>query len=424
MIDLNKKRLLILGGTYQHIKIVEAAHSMGIITYVLDYLDKKHSPAKMISDYSFEIDIFDVNQILKLCRENHIDGVVGPYLDPVQKPYYEICSQMGYPCFGNAEQHNILTDKKLFKQFVAKHGGNIIKSYNVDSTYASLEFPVLVKPCDSRGSRGQKICYNQFELEEAVKYSYEYSKTHDVMIEKYMGKENDCQIVYVVINGEPVLYRIGDRYLGEEEYGMDKVCIAEICPSKKLNRYKNALFEKVEKVIKALQLYNAPVFLQSFIEEDKVLMYDPGLRFPGDEYDLVYKKISRVDFPKAFVYFALTGEFPSSLYRDIKNFSFNKITAMLLPNLRPGVIAIIEGIDAVNSIEGVITSNWFFLEGDTVFETHDVRQRFCEIVIEADNVEQMKRIIDRVNDSIKVFDNYGNDMVISKFDSKILNRYL
>lgn len=51
------EKLLILGGSYQHKKIVYAAKRMGLKTYVTDYNPIEKSPAKRIADVSLSIDI-------------------------------------------------------------------------------------------------------------------------------------------------------------------------------------------------------------------------------------------------------------------------------------------------------------------------------------------------------------------------------
>lgn len=53
-----KDSIMILGGANLHCKLVEAAHQMGKETVVVDNI--KNSPAKLISDYSYDIDpVFD-----------------------------------------------------------------------------------------------------------------------------------------------------------------------------------------------------------------------------------------------------------------------------------------------------------------------------------------------------------------------------
>lgn len=53
------KKILILGGTAQQIKLVEAAKKMGVYTIVTDYL--VDSPAKKVADEAWMLNIKDVD---------------------------------------------------------------------------------------------------------------------------------------------------------------------------------------------------------------------------------------------------------------------------------------------------------------------------------------------------------------------------
>ena len=280
------KKILVLGGTYQHRKIVKRAREYGIETYVTDYLPLELSPAKMMADHQYMINITDIDELVKLCKKEQIDGVLAPYLDVTQKPYQKLCEIMNYPCFGNAFQHHILTNKEAFKKFCVNNGADIIQSFTIQQIDDDeIEYPVLIKPVDSRGSRGQSICNSRDEALEGIKFALKESASGDILVEKYMGNENDLQLVYFVINGEPYLYKVEDRYLGSMENGLDKLCIATIAPSRHYNTFCGTADLKIRQMIRNLGLKNSPVFIQCFMDGETARVYDPGIRMPGDDYD-------------------------------------------------------------------------------------------------------------------------------------------
>ena len=81
------KKLLILGGINLHSKVVLAAKEMGYFTGVVDYLSPNDSPAKMISDAHYEINVFDTKSIIDLCKNENYTGVLNTHIDPCQSPY-------------------------------------------------------------------------------------------------------------------------------------------------------------------------------------------------------------------------------------------------------------------------------------------------------------------------------------------------
>ncbi|NBK94271.1 hypothetical protein D5278_20355 [bacterium 1XD21-13] len=428
-INLKGKKILILGGAYQHLKIVEKAREMEIITYVTDFLEVEKSPAKQLADYQYMYNVTDIDALFTLCQREHIDGIIAPYLDITQKPYQVLCEKLGFPCFGNKKQFQILTDKNNFKEFCENFGGDIIPYYResdiLDEKICNekVKFPILIKPCDSRGSRGQSICYNRNEAIKAIHFAKSESFSKNIVIEEYMRSDNDLQLVYIVIDGEPILVRVEDRYLGNKGTGLDKLSIASIEPSIYEQEYREFVNEKTISMIKALGLKNSPVFLQGFWDGETVRFYDPGIRLPGDEYDRIYKSVTGIDLPELMIWFALTGKMSSKVGKKIKYAKINKATAMLYLAVKPGKIIKIEGLEEIKANACILAFFQMYKEGDTVFAYNNVKQRFGEVDIECEGFEQLQKVIDWLFDTLHVFDEKGEDMLFAKFDTEILEKY-
>lgn len=424
--DFKNKKLLILGGAYQHIKIVKAAKELGIKTYVTDFLPIEKSPAKQIADVPLMYNITDIDNLIEFCKQEHIDGVIGPYLDVTQIPCLKICEKLGLPCFGTPDQHDILTNKLRFKEFCKEHGADIIESYTPEDVLnhpEKVNFPILVKPSDSRGSRGQTICYNKQDVAYAIEQAKTFSNSGGIIIEKYMSKSDDIQLVYMVINKKPVLVRVEDRYTGSHDGHFNKLCIATIDPSKNDVKYRRNCDEKVKSMIKSIGLTNSPVFIQAFIDGDTARLYDPGIRFPGDDFDDLYKVITGIDIPKMLVEFSLTGNFSEDFAEKIKNARLNKPAAMILPCLKPGKIKKILGYNELKQNKKVISCSKSYDAGDEVLETRDVRQRFGEFCIVCENMQDLKNTIDEIFNKLEVLDETGQNMLIEKFNTNTLKEY-
>lgn len=421
------KNLLVLGGAYQHRKIVEAAHRMGIRVVVTDYLDRSISPAKQIADADFMVNVTDVDGLVKLCIEESIDGVIAPYLDITQRPYQELCEKMNYPCFGNQEQNQILTDKALFKEFCIAHDADVITSYTEEDILEDrhVQYPILIKPTDSRGSRGISVCSGKEDAIIGINLAKAESSTGNIIIEQYLENCDDLQLAYIVVDGEPRLLKVEDRYLGEKGKGFDKLCIATIAPSYLRDRYIQIADEKVKHVIRKMGLKNAPVFIQAFFDGTVVRLYDPGLRLPGDDYDVALRAATGIDVAEWMVHFALTGSFPQSTNLLLKEIEKdNHLIAMILPCLKAGgTITQILGLDDVIHIPEVVSYSCAYRVGNTVEKTNNVKQRFGEFVICCEDADHLKCTIDRLFESLSVLDEHGYEMLIEKFDTSLINNY-
>lgn len=427
MIDLKGKKLLVVGGAFQHCKVVEAAHELGVEVIVDDYLPLEKAPAKQLADKYYTHNITDIDGIVEMCREEHIDGVIALCLDACQRPYQKICEKLKVPCFGTKEQFHILTDKIAFKRFCIENGVDVIPEYDVNiflnpsDDLKTVEYPVLVKPCDSRGSRGSTVCNNYDEVRNAIEAASSESSNGTVLIEKYMGNKKDLCITYIIINGKAYLTRVGDRVLGSIEDKMERVSMLGMAPSQYTQIYVDNVNSRVIGMLEQLGLENAPVFMQGFLDGNTIRFYDPGLRFPGAEYERLYERVHDVSLIKPLIEFALTGKISDYTHVLTNGYLQNgKKTPYLLISLRPGKIAKISGVEEIQSHPAVVAMNTRYQVGDQVGEHYNVNQRFCEIDLLCDNMCHLSDTIAWIYNTLIIEDEDGNNMVFSKLSDSQL----
>lgn len=419
------KRILILGGSFQHCKVVEAAHRLGLTAYVTDYLE--NSPAKEIADVALMYDVKNVDEIVRFCRAEHIHGVVSISLDPCQVPYQAICEKLGLPCFGTKEQFRILTDKVAFKECCRKYGVDIIDTYSLKElemyqTSGRIEeiLPVLVKPADSRGSRGQTVCRVAEELDSAVENACKESAVGDVVIEKYMEKKEDFTASYLFMEGKAILVRTGDRYVGGEEGGLDRVAIASASPSKHAAMYWNNVHGRFVRMLNGIGIKNGPVFFQGFVDGNTVRLYDPGYRFSGGEYERLFQLATNIDLVQMLVQFAITGKFENIIQEtDISHLNGMRIM-QLCPTLKPGKIHKIYGAEEILAHEDVITFSPRYAEGDSVPECSDLRRRYAEICTLCKTREKEKEALRFIQDKLIIEDEAGDSLICDMLDTDLL----
>jgi biotin carboxylase len=414
------KKLLLLGGASQHCKVVQAAREMGVYVLCVDYLED--SPAKLLSDEAYLIDVKNIDEIVKLCRLNNVDGVLNVCLDPCQIPYHQICSTLGLPCYGDEQQFSIMTNKKTFKNYCHQNGVDTIPEYSeyelMNNTAENIEFPLIVKPADSRGSRGQIICDNIDETRAAIPVSRKESSNGDVVIEQYMGHLSDFMVSYLIIDGEPHLIRASDRYLGNTEDGLEKVAIAAVTPSIYTQLFLDYVNDTVKKMIRRLGIKYGPFFMQGFVKDNTVLFYDPALRFPGSDFALSYKAITKINLMRMLIQFALTGTISGNC-REIEDHLFldGHYAVSLYPTVRAGTVHKILGMEKIGNMNNVISVFQRYKAGDQIEKTGDVRQRFCSVDMIAPNLNTLLESIHRVQECLEVKDENGKELLIGKMNT-------
>lgn len=413
--NLKGKKLLILAGAGVHNKVVRAAKEMGIYTIVTDYLPD--SPAKELADESWMLNIMDVDGIVKKCKEEHIDGVMNFCIDPAQKPYLEICERLNLPCIGTRKTFDILTDKRKFKDYCVEHGVDVIPEYTEEDILAeNVEYPIFIKPTNSRGSRGQTICYSKKEAIAGIAIAKAESSDKGFVCEKYMGNHQDIGSAFFVVNGEPHLVKFGDRYLGREEDNLNKQVICTKLPSDSSIMFQKYVMNRVKKMIKSLGIKFGPVFLQGFVDGNTIRYYDPAQRMPGGDYDVILEKTTGFSTVRSWITFALTGDIDSSVGNPEKVYRLNGGTALLLTiTVRPGKVQKIIGLEEVLKMPYTVYGRQIIPEGAEIPNTGDIAQRVAAIGLYIKEDEDIQACVNSVYNIYKVLDENGNSMIVSKF---------
>lgn len=416
MEKLKGKRLLVLGGAVQCLKVVETAKDMGIYTIVTDI--SENGAAKQAADLQLPYSVTDSDSIIAWCKKNPVDGIINFCIDYAQITHQKLCAAFDFPCYGNAEQYRILTDKTAFKAFCIENGVDVIPEFDEDNLDA-VEFPVLVKPAESSGSRGTTVCGNQDELAEALIAAKAESKNGKALIEKYMYGCRDFSMSYIIINGEPYLTRTLDRFVGRPEDNLQRQCICARCPSVNTELYLEKAHHKVVRMLKNLGLKNAAVFMQGFIDGDQFRFYDPGIRFSGAEYERMLKAATGVDVVKAFVGYAL-GAPLSPLAEQLQNDVFRlngKCGLQLFVDAYPGTIAEVSGVEFISTLPGVVKIIQKHNLGYVVPDSGDVKQRLFEIVTVTENSkEEVSKVLQKIKENLSVKDAQRKELLTPMID--------
>lgn len=188
-----QKRIMLLGGIRYLLPVIKIAHDLGYYVITADYLPD--NIAHKYSDEYVNVSIIDKEAVLKVAREKHIDGVLSYGVDPGVVSAAYVAEQMGLPFQCSYKAACILQDKSLFRQFLQENGFNCPKKVdfkNVDEAIANvdvLEYPIIVKPVDSAGSKGVSKVDNKLAFREACRYAFDNSLSGHIIVEQFLEAE-------------------------------------------------------------------------------------------------------------------------------------------------------------------------------------------------------------------------------------------
>lgn len=185
------KKLLLLGGSRYLVPVIEKAHELGLYVITCDYLPE--NVAHKYSDEYCNVSIIDKEAVLNCAQKLKIDGVMSFACDPGVVTASYVAEKLGLPFQGSYESTAILQDKGLFRKFLTENNFNVpnAKRYiNSEEPFQDLDFfnwPVIVKPVDSAGSKGVTRVDNPDDLLAAIQIAMNSSHDGAFIIEDFLN---------------------------------------------------------------------------------------------------------------------------------------------------------------------------------------------------------------------------------------------
>ena len=195
------KKLLLLGGAQYLLPVIEEAHKLGLYVITCDYLPD--NIAHKHSDEYRNVSIIDKDAVLSTARELGIDGIMSFACDPGVVTAAYVAEKLGLPFAGSYEAVSILQNKGRFRRFLTENGFNVpwAKSYTESAEAladsAGFNWPMIVKPVDSAGSKGVTRVDSPDALPDAIEHAKAFSICGDFIIEEFItqqgfSSDTDC----------------------------------------------------------------------------------------------------------------------------------------------------------------------------------------------------------------------------------------
>lgn len=190
---------------------IETAKKLGYYTALCDYLTD--NPGQYAAEQFYLVSTTDKEAVLEVARKEQIQGVLAYASDPAAPTAAYVAEKMGLP--GNPyESVEILCNKDRFRNFLAANGFVAPQAKGYASAEEairdkdSFDYPVIIKPVDSSGSKGATVLHTEEGLREALEFAFSYSRSHRIIIEHYIEKKHPYLIGgdIFIENGQIVLW--------------------------------------------------------------------------------------------------------------------------------------------------------------------------------------------------------------------------
>ncbi len=419
--DLKNKKLLLLGGSAFAKDIKRYSNEKGFSLFSIGR--NKNAEYMKIADKSYNIDFMSFSEVAKIIDKNKIDGFFCGAAEESINAAISLSELSGVPFYTNRKQWDELSDKEKFKKHLRKFGIGVIPEYNVKDFLANEEYtkslyPVLVKPVDGSGAKGISICYNYKQFYDNYHIALESSVTKRAMLEKYLVNMDDVFIRYHIQDFSYSISSSFDKYTTSSNGSILKYPIAYLHPSKHLKNYLNNVDLKMQELFKSLRIKNGVITLQAFVDQDSnFYFYEAGYRLGGSQSYIFTDIINQSNSLHYMINLALSNSMSDENIKMKDNPFFKQSCCNLYFPVKSGKIDKIIGLKELYGMSEVLNITEFYKEGDYVKKSNSLDQVCFRMHIMAENPFILSSIISKVNTTLKVLNEDGENMIIEYFNN-------
>lgn len=395
------KKLMLLGGMRYLIPVIEAAHKLGVYVITCDYLPD--NIAHKYSDEYCNVSILEKDKVLEQARKLKIDGILSFACDPGVVTAAYVAEKMGLPTSGPFESIEILQNKGKFRKFLTENNFNVpvAKQYtDIETALNDIEmfnWPVIVKPTDSAGSKGVTKVVKKSELRDAINYALKFSHSNEFIIEDFLekiGDSSDCDSFSV--DGEL-------KFVSFSAQKFDENCenpytpAAFTWPASISKEHQEELTNEIQRLLKLLDMKNSIYNIETReCTNGKAYIMECSPRGGGNRLAEMIRYMTGVDMITNIVKSALGMELDVIEQKELKD----HWAEIILHSEKEGTF---EKLWISEEISSNIVENDLWIEtGTHVGGFSGANEAIGTMVLKFDSQIQMNNVLNNQNNYIKV----------------------
>lgn len=395
------KKLMLLGGMRYLVPVIEAAHKLGVYVITCDYLP--NNIAHKYSDEYCNVSILEKDKVLEKAKELKIDGILSFACDPGVVTAAYVAEKMGLPSSGPYESVEILQNKGKFRKFLTENNFNVpvAKQYtDIETALNDTEmfnWPVIVKPTDSAGSKGVTKVEEKDKLKDAINYALKFSHSNEFIIEDFLekvGDSSDCDSFS--IDGKL-------KFVSFSAQKFDENCenpytpAAFTWPASISKAHQEELINEIQRLLKLLDMKNSIYNIETReCTNGKAYIMECSPRGGGNRLAEMIRYMTGVDMITNIVKSALGMELDVIEQKEIKD----NWAEIILHSEKEGIF---EKLWISEEISSNIVENDLWIEtGTHVGGFSGANEAIGTMVLKFDSEIQMNNVLNNQNNYIKV----------------------
>ncbi len=399
------KTLMIVSGGIEALHGIELAKSRGLHVVVSDI--NPEAPGIKAADDAIIASTYDVERTLEAAvhynnNVRKIDGVMCLGAD-VPRTVAAVATALDLPGISEQSAH-LAADKLAMKNQFSKDGvpapwfQPVCDIEDLRKVVCQQKGPLVIKPADSRGSRGVQRIDCSSDLNAAFQKAFDESPTHRVMVEEYLdGPQISTESI--ILDGKAHTPGFSDRnYEYLDRYAPFFIENGGDLPSHLPAHHQAAICDVVERAAASLGIVNGNVKGDIVLHKDQPYVIELAARLSGGYFCTLEIPLNTgVDFVGNVIKMAL-GETVDA--KDLAP-KYLKPIAQRYKFVAPGEIVDIGNEDQVRRMPGVEALMVSGEVGDIIPATENTTSRVAMVIASGETSTEAARRAQSAIDTLK-----------------------
>lgn len=399
---MDRKKILLLGGSAQQVVAINAAKEMGYYTVLCDYLPD--NPGQYVADKYYNTSTTDIEAVYEIAKTEQVSGILAYASDPAALPSAIVADRLGLPT-NPPQAVEILGVKHKFRRFLSENGFACPQFHtfhptdgidDIKEVVKDFSFPIVVKPTDSSGSKGVTTLNCMDSLAEAIAWADIYSRNKILIAEEFIHRSFPDVVGGDIFVNEGKVVLFGEMTCLRGDHGKGLVPIGERWPGGLSKKETDRIHHELQRLVTMLGIRFGELNIEILLDkDDNVHFLEIGPRAGGNMIPLQLSDAFGIDLVKANIAVAM-GE---SLQLDVKPQSGCFVTYVLHSYIN----GIFQDVEFSDEIAPHVYRKFFYKKQGDEVEAFDGAGKAVGIVfLHFDSVDEMNLYCNKLGDLIRI----------------------
>lgn len=404
-------KILVLAGGYDQIELIRELQKRGHEVILVDYFE--NPPAKNVADKHYRESTLDIECVKNIAIFEGVDLVTTACTDQALLTVAKVSEELNLPTYITYKKALQVTNKRYMKEIFLKEGipTSFGKAFgDMDDVYKEIklfEYPIVVKPCDCNSSKGVICVENEKELIVASKKAFDLSRSHSIIIEKFV-EGNEISIDCWVDDEDTKILSVT-----QTEKIANTKDIFTIFRSKYPISESEALSQQIQEVARqiarAFDLTNCPLLIQAIVSANNINVIEFSARMGGGTKYKLIEYLSGVNIMQVYV-----NRILGNTTQIIKPNSSKETMELNYVYAYNGVFDSLKNFDECLNSGEIKDYYQYKQKGTLIKQAKTSSDRVAGFLLVADGEGELRGKRKKVVQKLDVINNCGNSMMIKE----------